>query len=67
VSNVYEKQSMIVTTNLEFGRWDEVFGDERLTTALLDRVVHHAHILTFTGKSYRFQQAMARKNKNKEE
>ncbi|SDM45834.1 hypothetical protein SAMN04488692_1381, partial [Halarsenatibacter silvermanii] len=36
-------------------------------TALLDRVVHHAHILTFTGKSYRFQQAMARKNKNKEE
>ncbi|SDM34404.1 ATP-binding protein, partial [Halarsenatibacter silvermanii] len=41
----------------------EVFGDERLTTALLDRVVHHAHILTFTGKSYRFQQAMARKNK----
>lgn len=64
VSNVYEKQSLIVTTNLEFGRWDEVFGDERLTAALLDRVVHNSHILTFTGKSYRFQQAMDRKNKS---
>ncbi|MFW6025852.1 MAG: IS21-like element helper ATPase IstB, partial [Candidatus Woesearchaeota archaeon] len=62
ISNCYEKQSMIVTSNLQLGRWNEVFGDDRLTTALIDRVVHHAHILAFTGKSYRFQQAMANKN-----
>ena len=62
ISNCYEKQSMIVTSNLQLGRWNEVFGDDRLTTALIDRVVHHAHILAFTGKSYRFQQAMVNKN-----
>jgi len=59
ISNCYEQQSIIVTSNLEFGRWNEVFGDDRLTAALIDRVVHHAYILAFTGKSYRFQQAMA--------
>lgn len=59
ISNCYEQQSIIVTSNLEFGRWNEVFGDDRLTAALIDRVVHHSHILAFTGKSYRFQQAMA--------
>lgn len=66
ISNCYEKQSMIVTTNLEFGRWNEVFGDEKLTAALLDRVIHHAHILTFTGKSYRFQEAMANRGSKQE-
>ena len=59
ISNCYEQHSIIVTSNLEFGRWNEVFGDDRLTAALIDRVVHHSHILAFTGKSYRFQQAMA--------
>ena len=59
ISNCYEQQSIIVTSNLEFGRWNEVFGDDRLTAALIDRVVHHSHILAFTGKSFRFQQAMA--------
>lgn len=59
ISNSYEQQSIIVTSNLEFGRWNEVFGDDRLTAALIDRVVHHSHILAFTGKSFRFQQAMA--------
>jgi len=59
ISNCYEQQSIIVTSNLEFGRWNEVFGDDRLTAALIDRVVHHAYILAFTGKSYRFQQAMS--------
>jgi len=63
ISNSYENQSIIVTSNLEFGRWNEVFGDDRLTAALIDRVVHHAHILAFTGKSYRFRQAMAKCSK----
>ena len=61
ISNCYEQQSMIVTSNLEFGRWNEVFGDDKLTAALIDRVVHHAHILAFTGESYRFKQAMAQR------
>jgi len=61
ISNCYEQQSMIVTSNLEFGRWNEVFGDDKLTAALIDRVVHHAHILAFTGESYRFKQAMAKR------
>lgn len=58
VSRSYEQQSLIVTSNLEFGRWDEMFGDDRLTAALVDRLVHHAHILAFSGESYRLQQAM---------
>src|SRR6056297_3351989 len=58
ISKSYEHQSIIVTSNLEFGRWNEVFGDEHLTAALLDRVVHHGHILTFSGESFRFKEAM---------
>lgn len=49
----YERRSTMVTTNLAFSEWVQVFGDEKLTTALLDRLSHHAHILTPKGSSYR--------------
>jgi len=53
----YETGSMLITTNLEFSRWTEVFQDATLTGALLDRLTHHAHILLFKGESYRFRQS----------
>ena len=53
LSDRYERRSTIVTSNLAFGEWVQVFGSEKLTTALLDRLAHHAHVLTTKGKSYR--------------
>jgi len=60
-SERYLKGSLLVTTNLEFGRWVEVFGDERLTGALLDRLTHHCHVLEFNGDSYRFKESLRMK------
>lgn len=55
LSDRYERRSTLVTTNLSFGEWVQVFGDEKLTTALLDRLGHHAHVLTTQGSSYRMR------------
>jgi len=57
VSTAYERQSLIVTTNLPFGQWTEVLGSERLTGAVLDRLTHRCHILEATGESYRLKDA----------
>jgi len=64
-SALYERVAMIVTTNLHFADWTQVFGDERLTAALLDRLTHRAHILEFVGESYRFRQRMQRATEEK--
>lgn len=58
IADCYEQQSVIVTSNLEFGQWTSVFGDNKLTAALVDRLVHHAHILAFAGESFRLKEAM---------
>jgi DNA replication protein DnaC len=58
-SELYERLPLIITTNLKFADWVQIFGDERLTAALLDRLTHHAHILELVGESYRFRQRMS--------
>ena len=61
-SELYERLALIITTNLKFADWVQVFGDERLTAALLDRLTHHAHIVELLGESYRFRQRMHTEN-----
>jgi len=53
ISECYERRSVIITTNLEFSKWNGIFYDEKLTSAIIDRLVHHSHLLVFQGKSYR--------------
>jgi len=55
---LYERVAIIVTTNLRFADWTQIFQDERLTAALLDRLTHRATVLEFVGESYRFRQRM---------
>jgi len=61
-SQRYERASTMVTSNLPFEEWTEVFGSERLTGALLDRITHHVHILEMNGDSYRLKQSRGKRN-----
>jgi len=60
ISQHYERGATIITSNLPFDEWTSIFGDERLTGALLDRLTHHVHILEMNGPSYRLAQSRSR-------
>ena len=60
-SQRYERSSVILTSNLPFDEWTEIFGSERLTGALLDRITHHVHILEMNGESYRLKHSKKKK------
>jgi DNA replication protein DnaC len=63
VSECYEQKSLIITSNLEFGQWNSVFGDNKLTNALVDRLIHHSHIVVFSGPGHRLEESMQRQKR----
>ena len=60
ISECYEQKSLIITSNLEFSQWNTVFGNDKLTAAMIDRLIHHSHILVFSGHSHRLEESLKR-------
>ncbi len=58
ISDCYERKSLIITTNLEFSKWNGIFYDEKLTSAIIDRIIHHSHLIVFEGPSNRLENSM---------
>lgn len=59
ISKRYEKRPTIVTSNISFGKWGEIFGDNMIANAILDRLVHHSHVFNITGNSYRLKDKLS--------
>jgi len=63
VSDCYEQKSLIITSNLEFSQWNAIFGNDKLTAAMIDRLIHHSHILVFSGASHRLEESLQRQRR----
>jgi len=63
VSDCYEQKSLIITSNLEFSQWNSVLGNDKLVAAMIDRLIHHSHILVFSGPSHRLEESVKRQRK----
>lgn len=64
IADAYETTSLIITTNLEFARWGEILADTQMAAALIERVVHHGHHITFNGSSWRLENSLMRQGGN---